>query len=69
MQFVVPNLLKMNDNKFALNSDWEMAESNNVTSSNQSIFSAGFNTSDWFDATVPGTVLTTLVDQGVYPYP
>jgi len=29
----------------------------------------GVNTRDWYDATVPGTVLTTLVDQGVYPDP
>jgi hypothetical protein len=29
----------------------------------------GFDDRDWFDATVPGTVLTTLVDQGVYPEP
>ena len=30
---------------------------------------AGFDASAWLDATVPGTVLTTLVDQGVYPEP
>ena len=29
----------------------------------------GFDTSEWFDATVPGTVLTTLVDNGVFPDP
>ncbi len=40
-----------------------------VTASDQSIFAPGFNTSEWYNATVPGTVLTTLVDQGVYPDP
>ncbi|WP_174298848.1 glycoside hydrolase family 2 protein, partial [Sphingomonas bacterium] len=30
---------------------------------------AGFDASGWYAATVPGTVLTTLVDRGVYPDP
>jgi Exo-beta-D-glucosaminidase Ig-fold domain/Glycosyl hydrolases family 2/Concanavalin A-like lectin/glucanases superfamily/Glycosyl hydrolases family 2, TIM barrel domain len=29
----------------------------------------GIDTTDWYQATVPGTVLTTLVDRGVYPDP
>ena len=29
----------------------------------------GFDAHQWYDATVPGTVLTTLVDQGIYPEP
>lgn len=66
---VTPNLLKITENEFILNSGWEMAEGDKVTSANQSIFNANFNTSEWFNATVPGTVLTTLVDQGVYPDP
>jgi len=31
--------------------------------------SPGANTTGWYPATVPGTVLTTLVDRGVYPDP
>ncbi|MFH7191580.1 glycosyl hydrolase 2 galactose-binding domain-containing protein, partial [Klebsiella pneumoniae] len=30
---------------------------------------AGYDVSRWHVATVPGTVLTTLVDRGVYPDP
>ena len=30
---------------------------------------AGVDTTSWYQATVPGTVLTTLVDRGVYPDP
>ena len=30
---------------------------------------AGYSASDWYAATVPGTVLTTLIDRGVYPDP
>ena len=29
----------------------------------------GFDSASWMDATVPGTVLTTMVDQGLYPEP
>jgi len=29
----------------------------------------GFNDSSWLAATVPGTVLTTLIDRGIYPDP
>lgn len=29
----------------------------------------GFNTSGWMVATVPGTVLTTMIDRGIYPDP
>jgi Glycosyl hydrolase 2 galactose-binding domain-like/Exo-beta-D-glucosaminidase Ig-fold domain/Glycosyl hydrolases family 2/Glycosyl hydrolases family 2, TIM barrel domain len=29
----------------------------------------GVDTHEWYDATVPGTVLTTLVNEGVYPNP
>ena len=30
---------------------------------------AEYDTTGWYDATVPGTVLTTLVNCGVYPDP
>lgn len=48
---------------------WEMLEAYKVTGSGESVFSTTLNTSEWYNATVPGTVLTTLVDQGVYPDP
>jgi len=48
---------------------FEMAEADLVTTSEKSLFNSDFNTSEWYNATVPGTVLTTLVDQGVYPDP
>lgn len=33
------------------------------------ISSPGFTTGQWLPATVPGTVLTTLIDRGIYPDP
>lgn len=45
------------DNVWEITSGWELCEGDKVM------------TEDWYNATVPGTVLRTLVDQGVYPDP
>jgi hypothetical protein len=66
---VPATMQKITENEFILSSGWEMAEADQVVSASQSIFNQDFNTSDWYNATVPGTVLTTMVDQGVYPDP
>lgn len=67
---VIPALLQqVSETEFILSSGWEMAEAEKVTGAGKSLFSPEFNTSGWYNATVPGTVLTTLVDQGVYPDP
>lgn len=66
---VPATLQKLTENEFLLSSGWEMAEAEKVTGADQSIFNKDFNTSAWYNATIPGTVLTTLVDQGVYPDP
>ena len=50
-------LRPMADNIWEITSGWEMCEADKVM------------TDDWYNATVPGTVLRTLVDQGVYPDP
>lgn len=50
-------LRPMADNVWEITSGWEMCEGDKVM------------TDDWYDATVPGTVLRTLVDQGVWPDP
>ena len=50
-------LRPMADNVWEITSGWEMCEADKVM------------TDDWYNATVPGTVLRTLVNQGVYPDP
>ena len=50
-------LRPMADNVWEITSGWEMTEGDKVM------------TDDWCNATVPGTVLRTLVNQGVYPDP
>ena len=52
-----------------LNRGWEMADAWTVQAAPEQISKPGFNTASWYDATVPGTVLTTLMQQGVYPDP
>ena len=57
------------DGSLLLNRGWEMAEATTVSAKPEVISSPGFDTKAWYDATVPGTALTTLVQQGVYPEP
>lgn len=57
------------DGQLVLDRGWELAEANGLAVSPEVISKLGFDTSGWYDATVPGTVLTTLVRQGIYPDP
>ena len=50
-------LRPVTEDAWEITSGWELCEGDKVM------------TDDWYDATVPGTVLRTLVDQGVYPDP
>jgi hypothetical protein len=69
-KILIPCVLnRENGNEYILSSGWEMAEADKVIGASQSLFNPDFNTANWYNATVPGTVLTTLVDQGVYPNP
>lgn len=55
--------------EFIITGGWELGTSTQVLESEISIFNTDFDTRQWYNATVPGTVLTTLVDQGVYADP
>ena len=48
---------------------WQMQDSAKVTGAGGVISTTKFQAQGWYKATVPGTVLTTLVDNGVYPEP
>jgi len=48
---------------------WTLAEAPGITGDGSTISQSGFASGKWYAATVPGTVLTTLVDRGVYPDP
>lgn len=50
-------------------SNWKLQDAANVQDSAQSISSPTYEPQNWYTATVPGTVLTTLVANKVYPEP
>ncbi|SEM75787.1 Glycosyl hydrolases family 2, sugar binding domain [Sphingomonas gellani] len=56
------------DGRYAVNG-WRLIEAPRVTADGEVISRPGFDAKGWHAATVPGTVLTTLVDRGVYPDP
>ena len=52
-----------------LASGWQLQEAGKVSEGGEQLSKASFAAGGWYPATVPGTVLTTLVDNGVYPEP
>ena len=48
---------------------WGLVEAPKTAAGGVEISTPGFDARGWYRATVPGTVLTTLVDRGVYPDP
>jgi hypothetical protein len=49
--------------------NWQMQDVAKVTDAGAIVSTAAFHPQGWYAATVPGTVLTTLVNNGVYPEP
>lgn len=62
-------LVPVQSGEWIISDGWEMTDGKTAMASNKSIFDSQYSTSAWYNATVPGTVLTTLVNQGVYPDP
>ena len=52
-----------------LTGGWKLAEAPKVSATPEAISAPGFDTSAWMAAAVPGTVLTTMIDRGIYPDP
>ncbi|HEY1159071.1 MAG TPA: glycoside hydrolase family 2, partial [Terracidiphilus sp.] len=48
---------------------WQLQDAAKVPQSGAEVAAPGFNAAGWLNATVPGTVLTTLVNNHVYPEP
>jgi glycosyl hydrolase family 2/Ig-like domain-containing protein len=48
---------------------WQMQDSARVSAAGSVVSTVGFHPQSWYPATVPGTVLTTLVNNNVYPEP
>jgi hypothetical protein len=52
-----------------LGSGWQMQDAAKVPGGGAAIALASYKPQSWYTATVPGTVLTSLVNNGVYPEP
>jgi Glycosyl hydrolase 2 galactose-binding domain-like/Exo-beta-D-glucosaminidase Ig-fold domain/Concanavalin A-like lectin/glucanases superfamily/Glycosyl hydrolases family 2 len=64
-----PSLQPRGASEWAIAGDWKLTPAPKVHSDGAAISRADFDTKDWWPATVPGTVLTTMVDRGLYPDP
>ncbi len=64
-----PVLEPVGQQQWALRSHWRLTAAPNVSSAGSQISSVGFEDKSWMHATVPGTVLTSMVDRGIYPDP
>ncbi|HVU08535.1 MAG TPA: glycoside hydrolase family 2 TIM barrel-domain containing protein [Verrucomicrobiae bacterium] len=60
------DLAQSNENFVQLQNGWRVQSSSLVTASGAAISVTGFDASNWRVATVPSTVLATLVDDGIY---
>src|SRR5882724_7410936 len=56
-------------NTWTLASGWTLSPAPDVKADGPEIAQSGFNTRNWMQATIPGTVLTTMIDDGIYPDP
>ena len=58
------------ESRWTLAANWRLTAAPDVKgATGEQISQAGFDTAKWMAATVPGTVLTTMIDRGVYPDP
>ncbi len=55
--------------EWTLEGGWKLIEAPEVSAAPKTIATTGFDTSTWMAATVPGTVLSTMIDRGRYPDP
>jgi hypothetical protein len=57
------------DNPWRIRGGWRLAAAPTVEATGDELSRPGFDAKDWLAATVPGTVLTTMIDRGIYPDP
>ena len=59
----------LRQDELVFNAGWELVEAPRIKLDGAALSKAGVDTREWYDAAVPGTVLGTLVEQGVCPDP
>lgn len=56
-------------NQLLISSGWQLQDTAKVSKAGEKISQPGFQSNGWYAATVPGTILTSLVNDKVYPEP
>ncbi len=64
-----PTLEQTAPGAWTLARNWKLQAAPEVAQTGEQLSRVGADSATWYAATVPGTVLTTLVDRGVYPDP
>ena len=64
-----PALQSIGTNLWKIKANWRLVPASQVQGTGAQISMTATDAAPWIAATVPGTVLTTLVDRGVYPDP
>ena len=64
-----PALREVAKNRWSIESGWRLIAVPDVNIGGERIAQAGFDVSQWMTAVVPGTVLTTMIERGIYPDP
>lgn len=59
----------INEFDFSIDSQWYLIDGTSIKVSAESPITTVTDTKQWYRATVPGTVLTSLVNEGIYPDP
>jgi hypothetical protein len=64
-----PELKAIGVNNWTIAGGWRLSAAPTVKADGAAISKSGFDAGSWWQAVVPGTVLTTMVERGVYPDP
>ncbi len=60
-------LAQQDEHTWTIGSNWMLAAASEVTAGGATLSTAPYDTHQWMRATMPGTVLTTMIDRGIYP--
>jgi hypothetical protein len=64
-----PSLTQTDAGEWTFSDGWTLREAPKVDTDGEHLSTAAYDAAGWMRATVPGTVLTTMVDNGIYPDP
>ena len=62
-------LIAEGDSQWTIAGGWKLIAAPEINADAETMSHSGFSTATWMAATVPGTVLTTMIDRGVYADP